>query len=120
MRFFKISMEKPGDSAMGDSLSDFNGLRETRGINEHSPPLSLTHRRARWMRKRSEIGTDSRSLNNFICEEILRYREEITARRVIANYIVLRFIEILHCLSIHFSSSALIAWEYRKEYILRI
>lgn len=40
MRFFKISMEKPGDSAMGDSLSDFNGLRETRRINEHSLPLS--------------------------------------------------------------------------------
>lgn len=72
MRFFKISMEKPEDSAMGDSLSDFNGLRETRRINEHpSPSLSLSlfveHDECenRW-----EIGTDSRPLNNFIAEEI--------------------------------------------------
>lgn len=70
MRFFKISMEKPGDSAMGDSLSDFNGLREIRRINEHSLPLSDSPSGAKWMRERSEIGADSRSLNIFIYEEI--------------------------------------------------
>lgn len=103
MRFFKISMEKPGDSAMGDSLSDFNGLRETRRINELSLSLLIEHEREHECENAGKLVT-IRLLSNFISwRNLRRDNNEITP--------LWRFIETLHHLffSPFFSSRALIA-----------